>query len=161
LITHLPKCPSSFTTQMLCTNIYLASTSGAVCLNSSFIDPGIHHSPIGTGTWILDCARSWRVCVTYISYIHKCANQCPGLPLCWCVVSRNCQPQFSARPGLDIVPLHPDLQRVGSSDLASRITWVQANLCVSCNSSTFIPSSFHVVSTVSLFQMKSLILCES
>lgn len=29
--------------------------------------------------------------------------------------------------GLDIVPLHPDLQRMGSSDLASRITWVQAN----------------------------------
>jgi len=30
--------------------------------------------------------------------------------------------------GLDIVPLHPDLQNVGSSDLASRITWVQHNL---------------------------------
>ncbi|KAJ7600716.1 hypothetical protein C8J56DRAFT_15829 [Mycena floridula] len=29
--------------------------------------------------------------------------------------------------GLDIVPLHPDLQQVGSVDLASRITWVQAN----------------------------------
>lgn len=34
-------------------------------------------------------------------------------------------------PGLDVVPLHPDLQQVGSSELASRITWVQANLCVS------------------------------
>ena len=30
--------------------------------------------------------------------------------------------------GLDIVPLHPDLQNVGSPDLASRITWVQHNL---------------------------------
>ncbi|KZT25388.1 hypothetical protein NEOLEDRAFT_359341 [Neolentinus lepideus HHB14362 ss-1] len=29
--------------------------------------------------------------------------------------------------GLDLVPLHPDLQQVGSSDLAARITWVQAN----------------------------------
>ncbi|KAK0459813.1 uncharacterized protein EV420DRAFT_1268944, partial [Desarmillaria tabescens] len=29
--------------------------------------------------------------------------------------------------GLDCVPLHPDLQRVGSSDLAQRITWTQAN----------------------------------
>ncbi|KDR82916.1 hypothetical protein GALMADRAFT_238570 [Galerina marginata CBS 339.88] len=29
--------------------------------------------------------------------------------------------------GLDIVPLHPDLQNVGSPDLASRITWVQHN----------------------------------
>ncbi|KAF8631703.1 hypothetical protein AX15_002251 [Amanita polypyramis BW_CC] len=29
--------------------------------------------------------------------------------------------------GLDIVPLHPDLRRIGSPDLASRITWVQAN----------------------------------
>ncbi|KAH8104809.1 hypothetical protein BXZ70DRAFT_618872 [Cristinia sonorae] len=29
--------------------------------------------------------------------------------------------------GLDIVPLHPDLQLVGSSQLASRITWVQGN----------------------------------
>ncbi|KAI0923210.1 hypothetical protein AcV7_005787 [Taiwanofungus camphoratus] len=29
--------------------------------------------------------------------------------------------------GLDVVPLHPDLQQVGSFDLASRITWVQAN----------------------------------
>ncbi|KDQ62491.1 hypothetical protein JAAARDRAFT_170906 [Jaapia argillacea MUCL 33604] len=29
--------------------------------------------------------------------------------------------------GLDIVPLHPDLQQVGLFDLASRVTWVQAN----------------------------------
>lgn len=29
--------------------------------------------------------------------------------------------------GLDIVPLHPDLHQVGSNDLASRITWTQAN----------------------------------
>ncbi|KAF9468493.1 hypothetical protein BDZ94DRAFT_1245494 [Collybia nuda] len=29
--------------------------------------------------------------------------------------------------GLDVVPLHPDLQQVGSPDLAARITWVQAN----------------------------------
>lgn len=29
--------------------------------------------------------------------------------------------------GLDIVPLHPDLQQIGSPDLAARITWVQAN----------------------------------
>ncbi|KAI0632418.1 hypothetical protein C8Q77DRAFT_922881 [Trametes polyzona] len=31
--------------------------------------------------------------------------------------------------GLDVVPLHPDLVQVGSFDLASRITWVQANFC--------------------------------
>ncbi|KAH8114428.1 hypothetical protein DFH11DRAFT_215262 [Phellopilus nigrolimitatus] len=29
--------------------------------------------------------------------------------------------------GLDIVPLHPDLTRVGPSDLANRVSWVQAN----------------------------------
>lgn len=29
--------------------------------------------------------------------------------------------------GLDIVPLQPDLKRVGSSNMASRITWVQSN----------------------------------
>ncbi|CAL1712725.1 unnamed protein product [Somion occarium] len=29
--------------------------------------------------------------------------------------------------GLDIVPIQPDLQQVGSSQLASRVTWVQAN----------------------------------
>ncbi|KIM89115.1 hypothetical protein PILCRDRAFT_212537 [Piloderma croceum F 1598] len=29
--------------------------------------------------------------------------------------------------GLDLVPLQPDLKRVGSSSMASRITWVQAN----------------------------------
>ncbi|GLB38376.1 hypothetical protein LshimejAT787_0502410 [Lyophyllum shimeji] len=29
--------------------------------------------------------------------------------------------------GLDVVPLQPDLQQVGSSDLASRITWVHSN----------------------------------
>ncbi|KAK0464444.1 uncharacterized protein EV420DRAFT_1638002 [Desarmillaria tabescens] len=29
--------------------------------------------------------------------------------------------------GLDCVPLHPDLLRVGSSDLAHRITWTQSN----------------------------------
>ncbi|PFH46520.1 hypothetical protein AMATHDRAFT_69619 [Amanita thiersii Skay4041] len=29
--------------------------------------------------------------------------------------------------GLDIVPLHPDLQQIGLPDLAARITWVQAN----------------------------------
>ncbi|TFK74840.1 hypothetical protein BDN72DRAFT_634881 [Pluteus cervinus] len=47
----------------------------------------------GTGTWILNSARTWKEC------------------------------QFV---GLDIVPLQPDLQRVGA-DFASRITWVQAN----------------------------------
>jgi len=31
--------------------------------------------------------------------------------------------------GLDVVPLHPDLQNVGSES-ASRITWLQHNLCV-------------------------------
>jgi hypothetical protein len=29
--------------------------------------------------------------------------------------------------GLDIVPLQPDLKRVGSSNLAARISWVQSN----------------------------------
>ncbi|THH08452.1 hypothetical protein EW145_g2690, partial [Phellinidium pouzarii] len=29
--------------------------------------------------------------------------------------------------GLDIVPLHPDLTRVGSTDLANRVSWIQAN----------------------------------
>ncbi|KAI0693970.1 hypothetical protein BC835DRAFT_1415601 [Cytidiella melzeri] len=29
--------------------------------------------------------------------------------------------------GLDIVPLHPDLHQLGSSQLAGRVTWVQAN----------------------------------
>lgn len=35
---------------------------------------------------------------------------------------------YPASIGLDIVPLHPDLQQVGNVDYASRITWVQANL---------------------------------
>ncbi|RDB17885.1 hypothetical protein Hypma_000730 [Hypsizygus marmoreus] len=48
----------------------------------------------GTGTWILNCARSWK------------------------------DSQFV---GLDLVPLQPDLQYVGSSDLAARITWVHSN----------------------------------
>ncbi|GBE83124.1 hypothetical protein SCP_0501710 [Sparassis crispa] len=29
--------------------------------------------------------------------------------------------------GLDIVPLHPNLEQIGEAELASRITWVQAN----------------------------------
>ncbi|KAF7422414.1 hypothetical protein PC9H_010570 [Pleurotus ostreatus] len=29
--------------------------------------------------------------------------------------------------GLDVVPLHPNLQQLGSADLAGRITWIQAN----------------------------------
>jgi ubiquinone/menaquinone biosynthesis C-methylase UbiE len=29
--------------------------------------------------------------------------------------------------GLDVVPLQPDLQQIGVSNLGSRITWVQAN----------------------------------
>lgn len=29
--------------------------------------------------------------------------------------------------GLDIVPLQPDIHRVGSAQMASRINWVQAN----------------------------------
>ncbi|KAF8889986.1 hypothetical protein CPB84DRAFT_1785092 [Gymnopilus junonius] len=48
----------------------------------------------GTGTWILQCAGTWKEC------------------------------HFV---GLDIVPLHPNLQNVGSSDFASRVTWVQHN----------------------------------
>ena len=38
---------------------------------------------------------------------------------------------FEFLAGLDIVPLHADLLEVGSSQLANRITWVQANLCAS------------------------------
>ncbi|KAF7314432.1 Methyltransf-25 domain-containing protein [Mycena kentingensis (nom. inval.)] len=45
----------------------------------------------GTGTWILNCGKTWRK---------------------------------SHFVGLDIVPLHPNL---GSAELASRVTWVQAN----------------------------------
>ena len=30
--------------------------------------------------------------------------------------------------GMDIVPVQPDLQQVGSADLAHRVTWVQGNL---------------------------------
>lgn len=43
--------------------------------------------------------------------------------------------------GLDIVPVQPDLQQVGSSSLASRITWVQANLYVSSLLTSFSVSS--------------------
>ncbi|KAJ4491492.1 hypothetical protein C8J55DRAFT_504342 [Lentinula edodes] len=48
----------------------------------------------GTGSWILDCARIWRIC------------------------------HFV---GMDLVPIQPDLQQVGSSDLAHRVTWIQGN----------------------------------
>jgi hypothetical protein len=62
--------------------------------------------------------------------------------------------------GLDIVPLQPDLHRMGLSDWASRITWVQANLCdvPSCPSRTFteLPSA---VLMGCHFPMMSLILC--
>ncbi|THV00856.1 hypothetical protein K435DRAFT_854375 [Dendrothele bispora CBS 962.96] len=48
----------------------------------------------GTGSWILDCARTWR-------HTHFV--------------------------GIDVVPLHPDLQQVGSADLARRVIWHQCN----------------------------------
>jgi ubiquinone/menaquinone biosynthesis C-methylase UbiE len=34
---------------------------------------------------------------------------------------------FSSCAGLDLVPLHPDLSLLRSSDLGSRIKWVQVN----------------------------------
>ncbi|KAJ3540408.1 hypothetical protein NMY22_g4306 [Coprinellus aureogranulatus] len=59
----------------------------------------------GTGTWILNCARTWRVRI----------RDTLSAAL-WLI----------AGTGLDLVPLHPHLQQVGS-EYASRITWVQTN----------------------------------
>ncbi|KAJ7288242.1 hypothetical protein C8J57DRAFT_1214434 [Mycena rebaudengoi] len=54
-----------------------------------------------TGTWILNCGMAWRNC----HFVGMQANRYDAI-------------------GMDVVPLHPDL---GASELASRITWVQAN----------------------------------
>ena len=69
--------------------------------------------------------------------------------------------------GLDIVPLQPDLHRVGSTDLASRVTWVQANLLVSQHSSPSLRSllKFHELCNDAVWkayrsQMKSLTTCK-
>ncbi|KAJ7675733.1 hypothetical protein DFH06DRAFT_977167 [Mycena polygramma] len=56
----------------------------------------------GTGTWILNCGMAWRVHAHSYRQLTRLPNQ-----------------------GMDVVPLHPDL---GSSELSTRITWVQANL---------------------------------
>ncbi|KAK7469316.1 hypothetical protein VKT23_003797 [Stygiomarasmius scandens] len=65
----------------------------------------------GTGSWILDCAMKWKH--TYFVGEFR--------PIC-------STPRISTRTeGLDIVPLHPDLQQVGSADLARRVTWHQGN----------------------------------
>ena len=66
---------------------------------------------------------SFGLCVTHPGHI-RIAILSVGLHLpFWGVLCPD-----SHLAGLDIVPLHPDLQQIGSPDLASRITWVQDNL---------------------------------
>ena len=86
---------------------------------------------VGTGSWIIGCAKVWKVCEMPISFdLVSLTRVIIGLPFCWWVPSPFlgvlCSDSHLA--GLDIVPLHPDLQQIGSPDLASRITWVQDNL---------------------------------
>jgi hypothetical protein len=85
----------------------------------------------GTGTWILNSARSWRVCDSPAEVAFIVDMDITGFSVCWYgVQSSRVDLEFiSQYKGLDIVPLHPDLQQVGSPDLASRITWIQTNLC--------------------------------
>ncbi|KAF7299004.1 Methyltransf-25 domain-containing protein [Mycena indigotica] len=68
----------------------------------------------GTGTWILNCGKAWRV--------HNVNSL---VWVIWAATSQAIIPrEFIPLTGLDVVPLHPNL---GASELASRITWVQAN----------------------------------
>lgn len=63
--------------------------------------------------------------------------------------------------GLDLVPLQPDLGHVGSSDLASRITWVHANLWV--HGSWYLTAVVHMILLAwkaYRSPMKSLTLCK-
>ena len=63
------------------------------------------------------------------------------------------------------MPLHPDLQQVGSSDMASRITWIQANLYAPSSRLSYLSRvldmSVHSVLKDYHFQMRNLISCES
>ena len=89
---------------------------------------------IGTGTWILHAAQNWKVVnPLFFNYIAIADNICRVIRSVTSLVSgiilHVLIAAFTLAPiGLDIVPLHPDLQNVGSPDLASRITWVQHNL---------------------------------
>ncbi|KAI0771188.1 hypothetical protein BD413DRAFT_476314 [Trametes elegans] len=72
-------------------NMWQIQLGGSVTMHTLETPPArVLDLGCGTGTWIVNAAREWKVCV-------------------------------------DVVPLHPDLIQVGSFDLASRITWVQAN----------------------------------
>jgi len=122
---------------------------------------------LGTGTWILRCAETWKVssifiaCSFCVTLLLTCVVilirnvislvRCTPSPLFLRqykeskpLISFTCSFPFrrfrlviihlrnngdAAITGLDVVPLHPDLQNVGSES-ASRITWLQHNLCV-------------------------------
>ncbi|KAH8989659.1 hypothetical protein EDB86DRAFT_3080919 [Lactarius hatsudake] len=71
----------------------------------------------GSGYWILECAKQWRV--SYPSTLIAAGAQSK-----LAIVTVG-SPELRVR--LDLVPLHPDLSLLRSSDLGSRITWLQAN----------------------------------
>ena len=87
----------------------------------------------GTGTWILEAARTWKVLIYFLS-LNCIADAVWSLQSCHFVGKSF---HFSSPAnglliflGLDIVPLHPNLQDFASFDLTSRVTWVQHNLYV-------------------------------
>jgi hypothetical protein len=67
-------------------------------------------------------------CSIYLMLILPCSNVISSVSSNCFLVTNNFHPYPPA--GLDIVPLQPDLQQIGWSELAPRIKWVQANLCV-------------------------------
>lgn len=99
----------------------------------------------GPGSWT---ALELGKFVTYFNRVMLHDDQhVSGLSICWYVAELGysvIKPHTHFK-GLDVVPLHPDLQQVGSPDLASRITWVQANLYVTQITSHAIPpTQFHL-----------------
>jgi hypothetical protein len=167
LVIRQQECASIRRSQCIIFTNLISSVSTSVAVGQIIAIVNVnHHGPCiyaGTGAWILNCARSWRVghmC------LHRNATELIFLirTVILLVGPRDlvflCTAHRIHVTGLDIVPLQPDLQRMGLSDLASRITWVQANLCdvPSCPSCTLTELPWAVLMGYH-FPMKSLILC--
>jgi hypothetical protein len=86
---------------------------------------------IGSGSWILECANLWPVSESRLlkNVVLTPFQNCKFVGKRVFHYVQYASPN-SHRLGLDLVPLHPNLSRLPSSDLSSRITWTQTNWLV-------------------------------
>ena len=130
---YVPRTPTSFFHNILIS--VLDSILGAVRTSCQTFLTATSHIYKRHRLWLLD-TRVCKVMARMSSSLYPALKHA-YLFLCWrafrtasssvseiSITFNTCLLHFA---GLDLVPLHPDLSHLRSSDLDSRITWMQSN----------------------------------